>query len=273
LIKPYFKYLAVILLFVPIVNSVYSQNFAESGINLGLKVGGSKLLGEIPYDFSQIINEFENKTGLTSSFEISKYISPRWEIGADIGYSNLNGSTNTPEFSAEGFQIEMTRNINDPVEYINELLTMDFFFRYFFKQTSAKSAYNPFIRFGGGLLSYFSKFNLINAPDDKLIFGKGKEGYTKLSTPVFFMGTGFKSTFSSNFYMVTSVDFNFANYDFLDVVHNYDSAGNRLDLLGLYAEFKVGIFYTTGVTGSKSKEKSKNKNSGSSGNGYLPFSR
>jgi hypothetical protein len=64
-----------------------------------------------------------------------------------------------------------------------------------------------------------------------------------------------------------------ANYDFLDVVHNYDSTGNRLDLVGLYAEFKVGIFYTTGILAGKLKRKAKNKNSGSSGSDYLPFSR
>ena len=273
MIKPNSKYLVLILILVSIFNSGYSQNFSESGINLGVKAGGSKLLGEIPYDFSQIITEFENKTGLSATFEISKYISPRWEIGAEIGYSNLNGSTNTPEFSAEGFQYAMPDELNDPVEYINELFVQDFFFRYFFKQANAESAFIPFIRFGGGLLNYFSKFKYIDASDDDLIYGKGKEGYTKLSTPVFFLGSGFKSTISSKFYMVTSIDFNFANYDFLDVVHNYDSSGNRIDLLGLYAEFKVGIFYTTGVSGSKSKGKSKNKLSGSPGSGYLPFSR
>jgi hypothetical protein len=273
LIKPYPKYLALILLLVSIFNSGYSQNFSESGINLGIKVGGSRLLGEMPYDFSQIINEFENKTGFATSFEISKYISPRWEIGAEIGYANLNGSTNSPEFSAEGNHAGTPLEINNPVEYINNLFEVNILSCYFFKQANAESAFIPFVRFGGGLLNYFSKFRYIDAPVDELIFGKGKEGYTKLSTPVFFLGTGFKSTLSSKFYVVTSFEFNFANYDFLDVVHNYDYSGNRIDLLGIYTEFKVGIFYTTGISAGKSKGKGKNKNSGSSGSDYLPFSR
>ena len=273
MIKPNSKYLVLILILVSIFNSGYSQNFSESGINTGVKAGGSKLLGEIPYDFSQIINELENKTGFATSFEISKYISPRWETGAEIGYTNLNGSTNSPDFSAEGFQYSMPDDLIGPVEYINELFVQDFFFRYFFTPANTESAFVPYIRFGGGLLSYFSKFKYIDAPGDELIFGKGKEGYTKLSTPVFFLGTGFKSTISSRIYMVTSIDFNVVNYDFLDVVHNYGPAGNRIDLAGLYAEFKIGFFYTAGKPGGKSKDKSKNKNPGSSGSNYLPFSR
>ena len=238
-----------------------------------VKIKIKTILGEIPYDFTQIIHEFENKTGFSSSFEISKYISSHWEIGAGIGYSSLNGSTNSPELSAKGFQFEMTEDMNDPVEYINELFTRDFFFRYFFKQTNAEKAYIPFIRYGGGLISYFSKFKYVDAPDIELIFGKGKEGYTKLTTPVFFMGTGFKLSFSSQFYMITSIDLNWVNYDFLDVAHNFDFIGSRLDLAGLYAEFKAGIFYTTGISGGKSTVKDKKKNLGSSGSSYLPFSR
>jgi hypothetical protein len=272
LIKSYSKYLNLILLLISIFNSGYSQNFSESGINLGVKIGGSKLLGEMPYNFSNVINEFENKIGFTTSFEISKYISPRWEIGADIGYSNLNGYTNSPDFSAEGNHAGTPLELNDPVEYINNLFGANFFSRYYFKEANAESVFIPFISFGGGFLNYFSKFKYIDAPDDELIFGKGKEGYTKLSTPVLSLGTGFKSSFSSKFYMVTSLDFNFVNYDFLDVVHNYDSSGNRLDLLGLYAGFKIGIFYGTGISGGNSKGKGKNKNSGS-GSEHLPFSR
>jgi hypothetical protein len=273
LIQLYPKYLTIILILVSIFNSGHSQSFSESGINLGVKVGGSKLLGEIPYDFSQIIHEFDNKTGFASSFEISKYISPRWEIGAEIGYSKLQGSTNTPEFSAEGNHAGTPLEINDPVEYSNKLSGANLFSRYFFKKYNTESVFIPFVCFGGGFLNYFSKFKYIDSPDDELIFGKGKEGYTKLSTPVFFLGTGFKSSLSSKFHVITSIGFNFVNYDFLDVVHNYDSSGNRIDLLGLYAEFKAGIFYTIGVSGGKSKAKSKNKNSSSSGGSHLPFSR
>lgn len=265
LINRYSKYLAFILIIFPISNSGYSQSFSESGINLGVKIGGAKLLGEIPNNFSQIINEFDNKTGISSSFELSKNVSPRWEIGAEVGYSKLMGSTNSPEFSAEGNQPGIPEEINEPVEFINKLFGMNLFFQYFFKQANTESVFIPFARSGGGVLNYFSSFKYIDAPEDKLIFGKGSEGYTKLSTPVFFIGTGFKSAFSSKFYMVTSIDFNLTDYDFLDAVHNYDSNGNRLELIGLYTEFKIGIFYNaTKKSGTKS---------GSSVNSHLPFSR
>lgn len=251
----------------------YSQNFSDGRINFGVNAGGSKLLTEIPYDFSQTINEFRNKTGFAYSFEISKFIATRWEIGAEFGYASLNGNTNTPEFSAEGNHVGTPREINDPVEYINNLTGANFFSRYFFNPVNAESVFTPFVSFGGGILNYLSKFKYIDAPDNELIFGKGKEGYTKLSTPVFILGTGFKSALSSKFHLIASVDFNFVNYDFLDVVHNYDTSGNRIDLLGLYSEFKIGIFYSLEISGVNSKGQ-KNKFKGSlNEKPHLPFSK
>ncbi|MDO8952545.1 MAG: hypothetical protein Q7U86_07960 [Draconibacterium sp.] len=240
---------------------------------MGIKIGGSRLIAEIPNGFSQIINEFDNKTGFASAFEISKFITPHWEIGTEIGYSNLNGITNTPELSAEGVQAGIPSDITNPVEYINKLFGQNFFFRYFFKPEGSESPLIPFIRAGGGYLNYNSKFKYTDASDNDLLFGKGTEGYTKLSTPVFFLGTGFKTSLSSQFYLVTSIDFNMVNYDFLDVVHNYDNAGNRLELIGLYTEFKIGIFYTFSKSGGENNKKMKNKSGGSSKTEHLPFSR
>ena len=240
---------------------------------MGLKIGGSKLLAEIPNGFSQFINEFDNKTGFASAYEISKFITPHWEIGAEIGYSNLNGNTFNPEFSAEGFQAGIPPDITEPVEYINKLFGQNLFFRYFFKPADSESAFIPFIRAGGGNLNYNSKFKYVDTPDNDLLFGKGTEGYTKLSTPVFFLGTGFKTSLSSKFYLVASVDFNMVNYDFLDVMHNFDLTENRMELIGMYTEFKIGIFYNFSKSGGENNKKGKNKSGGSSKTEHLPFSR
>ena len=250
-----------------------AQEYSNSGINLGVKIGGSKLLGEITKDFSEVINEFDNKIGFASAIEISKYISKRWETGSEIGYSTLNGNTYSPEFSVEGIQPGLPDEINDPVEYKNRLLGFNFFFRYYFKAAGSKSAFIPFIRAGGGVLNYNSKFKYIDAPDDDLLFGKGTKGLTKLSTPVFFIGTGIKSQLSSNFYLVTSIDFNMVNYDFLDVVHNYDNEENRMQLTGLFTEFKIGIFYNLNKTGKYQNKKKNGKKGSSSGTNNLPFAR
>jgi len=270
------KHIVLTLTLIFIGNVFNKQLFAQSTINVGVKLGGSKLLGEIPRDFSEIINEFENKTGFATALEISKYISQQWEIGTEIGYSNLNGSTLDSEFSAEGLQAGIPKEITDPTEFNNKLFGQNLFFRYYFKSAFSESVFIPFIRTGGGYLNYNSKFKYIDAPDDDLLFGKGTEGYTKLSTPVFFFGTGFKSTVSSHIYLVTSIDFNMVNYDFLDVVHNYNDEGTRLDIIGLYTEFKVGIFYSffnpENIKNSRSSKK-KSKNGSSSVNSYLPFSR
>ena len=261
--------LSLILIF----NSNFAQNFSQSGINTGAKIGASKLLGEIPYDFSEIINEFDNKIGIASAIEFSKYISPHWEIGAEIGFSALNGSTTNPEFSAEGIQAGIPKEITEPVEYKNQLRVFNLFFCYFFKPVGSESSFNPFVRAGGGSLNYNSKFKYIDAPEDDLLFGKGTEGYTKLTTPVFIVGSGFKTSLSSHLYLITAIDFNMVNYDFVDVMHNYDDEGNRLGLLGLYTEFKIGLYYYFNKSGGDQNNTSKRKSSGTSSKNHLPFSR
>jgi hypothetical protein len=268
------KYIIFTFSFILICNVFSRQLFAQSVINAGVKIGGSKLLGEIPTDFSDIINEFENKTGFATAIEISKYFTQKWEFGVEIGYSNLNGSTLTSEFSAEGVQAGIPAEITEPTEYNNKLFGQNAFFRYYFKPASLKSAFIPFIKTGVGYLNYNSQFKYINSSNDDLLFGKGTEGYTKLSTPLIIIGTGFKSTISPKIYLVSSIDFNMVNYDFLDVIHNYNNEKVRLKMIGLFTEFKVGIFYTINKPDSnKNNQKGKQKNGKSGSIDHLPFAR
>lgn len=235
-------------------------------------MGGSKLLGETSTDFSKFVNEFDNKSGFATSFEISKYISQKLEIGIEIGYSNLKGSSLSSEFSAEGVQAGIPAIISEPTEYKNKLFGQGAFFRYYFKPTNAKSAFLPFIKAGVGYINYFSQFKYIDSPANDLLFGKGTDGYTKLSTPVFNVGTGFKTYVSPELYMISSFDFNMVNYDFLDVVHNYNNINKRMKMIGLFTEFKVGIFFTI-YNSDKNNKKGKKKNGNSGSNDYLPFAR
>lgn len=263
-------YVVVTVILVFISGITPAQEIKSSGINLGIKVGTSKLLGEISKGNTGFITEFENQFGVASGFEISKYISSRWEIGGDLSYTVLKGYTNSPEFSAEGLHPLVPKGLTDPVEYQNNLLGFNFIFRYFFKPADSESAFIPFISGGVGYLKYFSKFKYIDAPDDDLLFGKGEEnGYATLSTPVFIVSPGFKTKISSKFYLLTSVDFKLVNYDFLDVMHNYNTDGSKLKITGLYTEIKIGIFYNLG----KSEKSRNSSNGGSNITGYLPFSR
>jgi len=62
------------------------------------------------------------------------------------------------------------------------------------------------------------------------------------------------------------------NYDFLDVVHNYSNEGNRLELLGLYTEFKIGFFYSINKPGTNNNSQNNKKKKGkSTSNNHLPF--
>lgn len=248
------------------------QLHAQSVINAGFKLGGSKLMGEMPTDFSDFINEFDNKVGFASALELSKYLTQNWEIGVEIGYSNLIGSSLNSEFSAEGLQEGIPANISEPTEYNNKLFGQNAFFRYYFKPASSNSVFIPFIRTGVGYLNYFSQFKYIASASDDLLFGKGSEGYNNLSTPQFILGTGFKSNVSPELYIISSVDFNFVNYDFLDVVHNYNNESQRIRIIGLYAEFKVGIFYTINKP-EIINQKGKKKNGKPGTFNHLPFAR
>ncbi len=268
------KYIVFTFLLTVLCNVFSKPLLAQSVVNIGAKMGGSKLLGEMPTDFSEMINEFDNKIGFATALEISKYLSSKWEIGMEIGYSNLNGSSLTSEFSAEGLQAGIPVEITDPTEYNNKLFGQNAFFRYYFKSANSKSVFIPFIRTGIGYLNYNSQFKYIDSSNDDLLFGKGTEGYTKLSTPLFNIGTGFKTYISPEFYLIASFDFNMVNYDFLDVVHNYNNENLRMQTIGLYAEFKVGIFYTISKSGKNENSKNgKNKNGNSGSNDHLPFAR
>jgi len=114
-------------------------------------------------------------------------------------------------------------------------------------------------------MHFNSEFNY--SETGEVIIGTDKYNI-KLNTPVLNLGTGFKTSLAPQMYMVTSIDFNLIPYDFLDVVHNFDVQGNRQKLFGMYAEFKIGIFYNF----SSFKHKRGNS-SGYSLTGYMPFAK
>ena len=257
------------------INTSRAQNDFESGINLGFNIGGAKLMGEMN-GFKETINEFNNQFGLATAFEVSKFLSPHFEIGLNFGYSKISGYLKDPIIlSAQGFHYKFPpppNQVVDPVDYINKLLKPGFFISYSFLRISQKSYFTPYIKTGIGYLTYKSEFRYLETGE--IIFGKGDENSTNLSTASFNFGAGIISTVSANIFIKTSIDFNLVNYDFLDVVHNYDDNGNRLELLGVYSEIKIGMFFTTKRTkGGKKSSGRKGKSGKSSSNGTLPFAR
>ena len=272
MLKKLLDYTLVILALISISGTTHAQETDIRGINLGVKVGGSKLLGESPKGSAGFINEFDNKFGFATGFEISKYLSPRWEIAGEFSYSNLRGDTDSPNLSAEGKHPVVPENLEDPVEYNNKLAGYNILFRYYFKPVNSESAFIPFIGFGGGYIKYNSVFKYKDAPDDEVIFSKGKDSWT-LSTPGFYVGTGFNSNLTSNLYLKTSVDFKFVNYGFLDVVHNFDEDGNKQEVLGLFTELKLALFFSIKGSGKKRNKSSTRGLGNSFGTSYLPFSR
>lgn len=255
LIKYPILFLFLLVSFMPLANA---QKTSKSRFNVGADIGISRMMAEIPNGFTNIINEFDNKAGFAWSVEISKYISPRWETGIDAGNSLLRGVSYNPRFTAEGFQSGIPIEIIEPVDYRNNLYNANLLVRYYFKPAEVESSFIPYVSGGVGLMYYRSKLTYFDAPDEDPIFGKGIRGQTNLVTPVFNLGTGFKTSLSEQCYLMTSLDFRVVNYDFLDVMHNYNPGGGRLELVGLFSELKIGIYYSVGF-GDKGKNPAKHR--------------
>jgi hypothetical protein len=239
------KHLIAVLAFLYLSIASIAQKDLLQGINLGSQLGFSGLATELPKDFSGMINEFDNQAGLSYTLELSKYVSPYWEAGTGLNSSLLQGYAENPELSAEGVYtpgIISIGEIDEPLKYKNQLTGQDFFVRCFFKNVADQNHFNinPFLKFGGGYINY--KSELTYATSAEIVPGTRKD-HLKLTTGLLKLGTGFKAFISGRLQLITSLDFCFVDYDYLDVVHNFTEEGKRQGVIGIYAEWKVGLYF------------------------------
>lgn len=265
------KKLLFVLVLATFQFGVRAQNPA-GGVIFGANIGTSKIFNEVTPDFKPIINEFNHQAGFIFEPELSKLLGNHFEIGTSFGVSTLKGKTDNPQFSAEGHHPAMLDPITEPVKYKTKLMGQKFYFGYYFRSFSKidKSfKLEPFLRMGAGYFYYTSDFSYQD-PALGTIFGKGVEGYTDLTTGVFFGTAGLKMYLNPKVFLNASYTFNYVRYDFLDAVHNYNAEGYRdrttPDIRGIYSDIKFGIFYQFGNRGVKSGK------TGTPG-AYLPFSK
>jgi hypothetical protein len=245
------RYIITFFIFFFLSSSCYAQNrepTSSSGFNVSLKMGASQLIAEMPNDMSGTINEFNNHPGISYSFELSKNLMENLTVGIELSNSTLKGENDSPAFSAIGFHTVMMDPINEPVFYRNMINTNKVFIQYSFSKFSigkSKHPLIPFVRAGTGYLTYKSEFSYKQNSENGIIFGKNYENFktAKTSNAVYFFGTGFIVPLSPKISVSTLLNFNAVNYDFLDVVHNYNSDGSRLELLGIYSDLMIGISY------------------------------
>jgi hypothetical protein len=260
----FFKIIFCVVGFILLVPDTYAQGFVFDEFNIGVKAGSSKLNMETPKDFSESIREFENSAGLAIDLEFSRPVSRHWELGTELSRSVLKGKNLNPDFSAQGYHQAFLDPVKDPVEYNNRLLGFDVFIRWYLMEQDNDLNVNAFLGMGVGFIDYKSVFKYIDAAEDNIIFGKNTNSYyRRMSNMIYSPGAGVKFELSPKLYLVTTYNVKFVFYDFLDVVHNYDETGNRQDLLGVWSELKIGIFYHHVGT----------KKGFRGGKGYFPFAK
>ena len=251
------------------------RNDYKKGIYLSSGIGISWLTAEIPYNLSQGIREFSNRPGMSLNAGLSKYLNENIEIGARLSFSMLNGEAPGPSaFSATGIHSAMKDLNDEPIIYKNRLPGSNVFIRYYFLNNSKRTSnfhIAPFFGAGLGYISYVSELKYKNQNEDQIIFGKAVGRYKKnnMSNAVYFLQPGVRASLSSRLEFFALLNINLVNYDFLDVVHNYRSDGNRLELFGLYSELIVGVSVKLEKSMVPFMKKSGNRGT----NDYLPFSR
>ncbi len=259
-----------VLLVTLTLSTVHAQN-PSSGVIFGIKAGTSKMLSEVSSDFSQSYKEFDQSAGLAIDLELSKLLFNHFEIGTSVDFTNLHGTLDDPSQSLNRYRIQgdyFLRDLEKPVEYKNRLVGQKFFVGYYFRSFSNITetlSPEPFLRLGAGYISYGVELY----QNGTSVYGKGTEDYSDIpmSSTLFFATAGVKSYVSPHVFLNLTYTFNYTNYDYLDAVFNFNSAGERLGLNGIYSEIKIGLFY-------QSTGRGKRKGSAGSGLGpNLPFSR
>ncbi|WP_346857520.1 hypothetical protein [uncultured Draconibacterium sp.] len=250
-------HLLIILLLLNIVSFAQHPN---AGMIIGTRLGIAKVNTEITSGFKSTPNEFMHKVAPAFDLELSKLLFDHWELGTDFSITFLRGDTDNPNFSAEGIHPSMLSPVTEPVEYKNQLLGQKVFVGYYFKSIERYEypfKLEPFIRLGIGYDAFTSQFKYIEAPDNELIFGKntGKYKAAKLFSNNLFITMGIKSYTSNHLFFTTTFSLIYSDYDFLDVVHNYNADGTHANLRGIYSEIKLGIFYHSNELGKHKSRK------------------
>lgn len=233
-----------ILISINLYGRARNGNEGKGGIVIAGKSGMSMLVTEVYRDFSGATREFNSMPGPYTGLEVSRFFTPSLEAGAGISGTFLNGRTDAPDFSAIGYQYFMKEPLEGPVQYTNRLVGPELFARYRFELNKrSASPVGIFLKAGVGILFNESEIYYTNRPGDEIIFGKGygKHKTTKLINGVYILGSGLSYALSDRIGLNLAASFNIVGYDFLDVVHNYDSAGNRREVVGLYTDITAGI--------------------------------
>ncbi|MCG6190402.1 hypothetical protein [Maribellus maritimus] len=239
------KYWLIVYLLLSLVLNTRAQKNPASDIRITGEFVVSQMMTEFQKGFSGSVNEFDNQPGVGFGFELSKQFTKNWEAGVAFTLSTLNGEATSPDFSATGFHASMQEPFTEPIVYKSQLFAQKIYVQYNIVLRTHYNTTNPFIRAGFGYVPYRSQLRYRDNWHSGVIFGKGVEEYenNKMSTAVYTITPGIRTKISKQLELLAAINLNMVNYDFLDVVHNYSVEGERLQMIGVYADFMIGVSF------------------------------
>jgi hypothetical protein len=239
-------------------------NIASGNPGIGSKEGawtvtgkfGSAILLQEFYGFVTFPeNEFSHESGLALDLGINRKLDQRWEPGINFSLYRLSGTSDLPEFSANGLHPSFMNLYQWPVEYVTVSTTLSGMMKYHLLDLPgsdiSRVRLDPFVEIGAGVIFFFNQLGYSNPPPDiseAVIFEKGT-GEKPRSEPGNVMqvsaGFGTEIDLPQNISLVISVNADIVNYDCMDAVHNYTNA-ERNNARTIVAKIMTGVVIPVG---------------------------
>jgi len=268
----------LLTLIIPLNSQAGSSSKSKNNLWTASFNGGiAHLTSEFTNDFQFLEKEFQHNPGWTFNVNIGRTFGKHWEPGIAIGVYKLSGTSQIPDFTANGIHGSF-KNIfrNYPVDYDNISGSLLFYMRYYFREFSNQNnkglRFDPYAEIGGGMNVFSTELYYQTTPpgmDRPIIFQKSGINKGNVGQMTFALGT--QAGFGNKLKLTFAVNADVVNYACLDGVHNYpEITGNeslqdvqKLDAKTIVSRFTAGLIIPLGAAKG---------GGGSSGNDYSPWS-
>lgn len=214
------------------------------------------LLVEFDDGLKSFRNEMSHRPDIAASISFSKLISKHWELGYEYEYSNFNGFSKHPDFSAIEYHWLFAQMNIEPVVYNtvchNHGVNLIYHFPNIGSLSGGTGPVNFFTQVKAGFSMITCELRYENDIPDRypVIFAKRTINDINLTNSSLYIGTlqfgagiGLRYHLNDRVQFLLLNDYTFVNDDLLDAVHNYVVEGN------VAKSNKTNDFYTRLLAG------------------------